>query len=65
MINGFFLIHLAFFYYIPWSRDMKLITLFALGICYFLIPLGIHLYYVSQKRWMKLSKADKLMHTKL
>lgn len=62
MVSGFLLIHVAFFYYMPWSRDVKLLTIFALGICYFLIPLGIYIYYASQRSWMKLSKADELMH---
>lgn len=61
MINGFFAIHLAFFYYMPWSRDVKLLAIFSLGGCYFLIPLGIYIYYASQKKWMRLSKADEFV----
>ncbi|TLD42346.1 MAG: hypothetical protein JETT_1378 [Candidatus Jettenia ecosi] len=62
MVNGFLLIHVAFFYYMPWSRDVKLLTVFVLGICYFFIPMGIYMYYASQRSWMKLSKANELMH---
>lgn len=61
MINGFFLIHLAVFYYIPWSRDAKLLAIFSLGMGYFLIPLGIYLYCASQKYWMRLSKANSMI----
>lgn len=61
MINGFTFMHVAFFYYAPWKRETKALVIFLLGFCYLVIPLAVYLYFASQKRWMKFSKAGELV----
>jgi hypothetical protein len=61
MIAGFSLIHIAFFLYVPLSREAKMLLLLIFGIVYFLISLAIILVMTSEKYWMKLSGASKLV----
>lgn len=57
MISGFIFLHVAFLYYFPLSKEVKMFVIFSLGIVYFLVPLGVLLYFTSQRFWMKFSKA--------
>jgi hypothetical protein len=61
MISGFIFLHASFLYYIPLSKEVKAFVIFLLGIFYFLIPLGVLLYFTSQRFWMKFSKANILI----
>ncbi len=61
MIHGFMFIHVAFFYYVPWSRETKALVILLLGICYLMAPLGIYIYCASQRRWMKFSRSGELV----
>lgn len=61
MVNGFMFMHVAFFYYVPWNRETKALTILLLGICYLIIPLAFYLYFASQKKWMKFSRSDELV----
>ncbi len=61
MINGFMFLHVSFLYYFPLSKEVKTLIIFSLGIFYFVIPIGALLYFTSQRVWMKLSKANKLV----
>lgn len=61
MISGFIFLHVAFLYYFPLSKEVKVLVLFSLGIVYFLVPLGVLLYFTSQRFWMKFSKANTLI----
>ncbi|TLD43162.1 MAG: hypothetical protein JETT_0597 [Candidatus Jettenia ecosi] len=54
-------LHVSFLYYFPLSKEVKTLIIFSLGIFYFVIPIGALLYFTSQKVWMKLSKANKLV----
>ena len=61
MISGFIFLHISFLYYFPLSKEVKALVIFSLGIFYFLIPLGVLLYFTSQRFWMKFSKANTLI----
>jgi hypothetical protein len=61
MICGFIFLHVAFLYYFPLSKEVKALVIFSLGIVYFLVPLGVLLYFTSQRFWMKFSKANTLI----
>ncbi len=61
MISGFIFLHVSFLYYFPLSKEVKALVIFSLGIFYFLIPLGVLLYFTSQRFWMKFSKANILI----
>ena len=61
MICGFIFLHVAFLYYFPLSKEVKAFVIFSLGIFYFLLPLGVLLYFTSQRFWMKFSKANTLI----
>lgn len=61
MITGFIFLHVSFLYYFPLSKEVKALVIFSLGIFYFLIPLGVLLYFTSQRFWMKFSKANTLI----
>ncbi len=61
MTCGFIFLHVAFLYYFPLSNEVKAFVIFSLGMFYFLIPLGILLYFASQRFWMKFSKANTLI----
>lgn len=61
MIVGFGLMHVALFLYLPWSKEAKVLLLLIFGIVYFLISLAIILTMTSEKYWMKLSGATKLV----
>lgn len=61
MISGFLFLHVSFLYYFPLSKEVKALILFSLGIFYFLVPIGVFLYFTSQRVWMKFSKANKLI----
>ncbi len=61
MISGFIFLHVAFLYYFPVSKEVKALVVFSLGVFYFLIPLGVLLYFTSQRFWMKFSKANTLI----
>jgi hypothetical protein len=61
MTSGFIFLHVAFLYYFPLSKEVKAVVILSLGIFYFLIPLGVLLYFTSQRFWMKFSKANTLI----
>lgn len=59
MIVGFGLIHVALFLW--FAPENRIIWLLAFGIFYFLISVVIILTMTSEKYWMKLSGATKLV----
>jgi hypothetical protein len=61
MLTGFILMHVAIFWFLPWSPEAKAIVLLILGFLYFLIPLLLVLRMCSQQQWMKCSKASELV----
>lgn len=60
---GFLIIHIALFIYLPWSLPIKTLCLLGLGLIYFFVPLFFVLRFSSQRIWMKIFEADKLINT--
>jgi hypothetical protein len=61
MINGLIFLHVSFFYYFPFSREVKALIVLLLGIFYFMVPVGALLFFTSQRVWMKFSKSNELI----
>jgi NADH:ubiquinone oxidoreductase subunit 3 (subunit A) len=61
LLAGFVLIHLALLILLPWSMEIKAIGLLVLGGLYFLVPLIFILAACSERRWMRLSQASKIV----
>ena len=59
--SGFLIIHIALFIYLPWSIPVKSLFLLGLGLVYFTVPLCLVLIFSTQRYWMKISQADKLI----
>jgi len=58
---GFILFHVALFTLLPWSPCVKGSLLMALGLIYMLIPLLVIRAGLSEKNWLKYSKANELV----
>jgi hypothetical protein len=58
---GFLMIPLALCFFMPWAPETRAIVAASFGAAYVLIPLVIVIAFFSEKRWMKASKADKLV----
>ncbi len=58
---GFLLIPIALCLFMPWSGETKAIVAAAFGAAYLILPLIALLVLFSEKRWMKASRADKLL----
>lgn len=60
-VSGFLIIHVALFMVLPWSLLVKALCLLGLGLVYLLVPLFLILRFCSQRGWMKVCQADKLI----
>jgi hypothetical protein len=58
---GFLLIPVALCLFMPWAPETKAIVAASFGAAYIIIPLIVVMALFSEKRWMKASKADKLL----
>jgi type VI protein secretion system component VasK len=58
---GFLLIPIALCLFMPWTSETKAIVAAAFGAAYIIIPLMAVMALFRQKRWMKATKADKLL----
>ena len=58
LLSGFLLIHGALFILLPWSESTKGMILLALGLFYFLLPIGVLSRLLSKRRWLELFGAD-------
>ena len=58
---GFLLIPVALCLFMPWAPETKAIVAASFGASYIIIPLIMMMVLFSEKRWMKASKADKLL----
>jgi hypothetical protein len=58
---GFLLIPVALCLFMPWSPETKAIVAAAFGAAYLIIPFIAITALFSEKRWMKASRADKLV----
>ena len=62
---GFLLIPVALCLFMPWAPQIKAIVAAAFGAAYIIIPLIAAMALFSEKRWMRASKADKLLQEAL
>jgi hypothetical protein len=62
---GFLLVPVALCLFMPWAPETKAIVAASVGAAYVIIPLIVVLVLFSEKRWMKASRADKLMKAAL
>jgi protein-S-isoprenylcysteine O-methyltransferase Ste14 len=62
---GFLLIPVALCLFMPWDPRTKAIVAAAFGAAYVIFPLIALTVLLSEKRWMKASKADKLVREAL
>jgi len=62
---GFLLIPVALCLFMPWTPQTRVIVAASFGSAYILIPLIVVMTLLSQKRWMRASRADKLLHAAL
>ena len=58
---GLALIPIALCLYMPWSFDTKAIVAISFAFVYIIVPLVILILVFSQKRWMRISKANDLV----
>jgi len=62
---GFLLIPLGLCLFMPWAPETRVIVAASIGAAYVLVPLIVLLSSLSQKRWMRASRADKLANAAL
>jgi len=58
---GLGMIPIALCLYMPWSLQTKAIVAISFALVYIIVPLTILLMVFSQKRWMRISKANDLV----
>ena len=58
---GFLLIPIALCFFMPWAPETRVIVAAAFAAAYVLVPLIAAMVLLSERRWMKASKADKLV----
>jgi hypothetical protein len=58
---GFLLVPIALCLFMPWAPETKAIVLAGFGAAYILLPLIAAMVLMSERRWMKASKADQLV----
>jgi hypothetical protein len=58
---GFLLIPVALCLFMPWNPQTKAIVAAAFGAAYLILPLITMIVLFSEKRWMRVSRADKLV----
>jgi hypothetical protein len=63
--GGFLLIPVALCLFMPWPPETRVIVAASFGSAYILIPLIVVMALFSQKRWMRTSRADKLLNAAL
>jgi hypothetical protein len=61
MAGGAVLIPLALCLFMPWQPQTKALVACAFGAVYLLVPLIVAIVLMSEKRWMRITRADKLM----
>jgi hypothetical protein len=62
---GFLLIPVGLCLFMPWAPETKAIVAVSVGTGYIIIPLIVGIALFSEKRWMKMSSADKLVKSAL
>ena len=62
---GFLLIPISLCLFMPWTGETKAIVAASVGAAYILIPLIVMLSLFSERRWLRVSRADKLVRAAL
>ncbi len=60
---GLALIPIALCLFMPWSAETKAIVAISFALVYIIVPLILLLTIFSQKRWMRISKANELVNS--
>ena len=60
---GFLLIPIALLLFMPWEPHTKAIVGIAIGAAYILVPLIVAAVLLSEKRWLRVSRADELLRS--
>jgi hypothetical protein len=61
MAGGAVLMPLALCLFMPWQPQTKALVACAFGAVYLLAPLIVAIVLMSEKRWMRMTRAGKLM----
>ena len=59
--GGFVLVPIALCLFMPWAPETKAIVAVGFAAAYVLVPLIAVMVLLSERRWLKASKADKLL----
>jgi len=62
MAAGAVLIPLALCLFMPWQPETKALVACAFGVVYVIGPLIVAMVLMSEKRWMRITRADKLLN---
>jgi hypothetical protein len=62
LLSGFILMHVGLFLYLDWPVATRALLLLGLGAAYFVTALGVTLWLVSQKMWMKFTGAGDMVN---
>lgn len=61
MAGGAVLVPLALCLFMPWQPLTKALVACAFGAVYITVPLAVAIVLMSEKRWMRLTRADALL----
>lgn len=61
MAGGAVLIPLALCLFMPWQPETKALVACAFGVVYIVGPLIVAMMLMSEKRWMRITRADKML----
>ncbi|MBI5868138.1 MAG: hypothetical protein HZB43_07625 [candidate division Zixibacteria bacterium] len=62
MAGGAVLIPLALCLFMPWPPETKALVACAFGVVYVIGPLIVAMVLMSEKRWMRITRADRLLN---
>jgi len=60
---GFLLVPIALLLFMPWEPHTKAVVGIAIGAAYILVPLITASVLLSEKRWLRISRADELLRS--
>lgn len=61
MAGGAILIPVSLCLFMPWQPETKALVACAFGVVYVVAPLIVAMVLMSEKRWMRITRADKLL----
>ncbi|MFH1219705.1 MAG: hypothetical protein V1694_04555 [Candidatus Eisenbacteria bacterium] len=60
---GFLIVPIALLLFMPWEPHTKAIVGIIIGAAYILVPLVVASVLLSEKRWLRMSRADELVRS--